>query len=460
MSLLASLALMTCMVPQGPQGSSQDTAAAKAPMLAPAEHEALRGKLIQYLVTDAAYAEAKGKDRDKASTRREKAKEDFDEEWDKAKKKTEKQGDLLGSMADMRAIFSNCFQLKPPAKSLGNLFAERNKDEQVDYSFFLPKTYKPTTPTRTIWVVPGTATADNLSTWTKASDYFAATWDKSATSGDSIFHFPHPPTGLELDPIPDFTREAGEAEEQRRIALMWSTFAETLGTYNVERNRLFLDCGRGASGFGVRFMTMFPDRFAGAILRAPVEVDDLRLGSLTGVPFLLLRTAATATAVDALKKRLEEVSPGLITVLEAKGDVPHKESTPEIEEWLKDKKRNAMPTRVVIEPNHDKFNRAYWADIDVADPLATAAPDKKPRLECVADRAANRITVKAVGVERFTLFLNDDLVDLSKEFTVVVNDKAVTEQRTRSLRDLRERVISRSDWEFLFPVAFTTAVPK
>ena len=41
--------------------------------------------------------------------------------------------------------------------------------------------------------------------------------------------------------------------------------------------------------------------------------------------------------------------------------------------------------------------------------------------------------MKARGVESFTLLLNDDLVDLDKEFTVVVNDKAVTEKRTRGL---------------------------
>ncbi len=86
--------------------------------------------------------------------------------------------------------------------------------------------------------------------------------------------------------------------------------------------------------------------------------------------------------------------------------------------------------------------------------------EKRARLECVVERGANRITVKAIGVEKFTLFLNDDLVDLDKEFTVVVNEKAFTEKRTRSFKDLRERVLTRSDWEFLFPVAVTTAVPK
>ena len=67
--------------------------------------------------------------------------------------------------------------------------------------------------------------------------------------------------------------------------------------------------------------------------------------------------------------------------------------------------------------------------------------------------------VSARGVENFTLLLNDDLVDLDKEFTVVVNDKAVTEKRTRDMRGMQERLVQRRDWDFLFPVQYESTVP-
>jgi hypothetical protein len=174
----------------------------------------------------------------------------------------------------------------------------------------------------------------------------------------------------------------------------------------------------------------------------------------------MVKSEATKAVVEALQKRIEELAPGSVTVLDAVGEYPYKDLTPKFEEWLRSKRRNAMPSKVVIEPNHDKFNNAYWADIVVADRLVSAAADKKPRLECTADRAANRITVKAVGVERFTIYLNDDLVDLDKDFTIVVNDKAVTEKKARNFRDMRENVIVRSDWELLFPVRYNATVPK
>lgn len=460
MTVLVSLALLCSLSPQGtpaaPSTPQEGAQAAKAPLLTAAEQASLRDKLANYLRDDGAYNRASGKERDKASTAREKTKEKLDEEL----KKIEKKGNVLGSMADLRAIFEGCFLVKPPTVSLGQLRHETIKEEQLAYSFFLPKAYKATTPCRTIVLVPGTTAPDKASDWVKPADWFTATWEKSASSNDTIFHVCSIPAGLEMDPIPDYSREGADAEEDRRNRAVFMTFGEVMANYNVDRPHVFLDCGRGACGYGLRLMTLFPDRFAAAVLRHPVEVDDIRLGSLTGIPILLVRTGATAAVVDALQKRLEEISPGKITVFDAADEYPFKGATPTIEKWLQDKRRNMVPPRVVIEPNHDRFNRAYWADIDTADSLLTVSPDKKPRLEVTADRSANRITVKAVGVERFTLFLNDDLLDLDKEFTVQVNEKAVTEKRTRSFRDLRDRVIGRNDWECLFPVHFSTTVPK
>ena len=109
---------------------------------------------------------------------------------------------------------------------------------------------------------------------------------------------------------------------------------------------------------------------------------------------------------------------------------------------------------------HDRFQKAYWVNIHVAESLLTAGPDAKPRLEVKADREANRVTVDAIGIERFELLLNDDLVDLDKEFTVVVNGKAKVEKRTRSFMDLKDRVVRRNDWDYLFPVKYVTTVAK
>ena len=459
MSFLAAITLFAVSLPAlpAPQGAPQEaTAAAKPPVLSPTEQAALRDKLTKFLADDASHMLASGKDREKTGRAREKSKDAFDAEW----KKHEKKGNLLASMADLRAVFDNCFQLKPAAVPLAALRKETLKDDGLDYSFYLPKAYKADKPHRTVLVVPGSLAADANGKWTKALDHFNAVWDKSPLQADTIFHVVHVPEGAELDATPDYNREGAEEEDKKRNKVVFGTFGEVMRNYNLDRNRVFLDFGRGACGFGLRFATLFPDRFAGAILRQPSAVDDLRLGSLLGMPVLLLRTPATAATVDALKARLDAASPNTTTVIDATDAYPHRGASAEIEAWIGKQRRNMTPTRVVIEPNHDMFNRAYWAKIDTAESLLTTAADKRPRLEVQADRAGNRITVKAVGVERFTLHLNDDLVDLDKEFTVIVNDKAMVEKRTRSFRELRDGVEVRYDWEFLFPAKFSTGVTK
>ena len=58
------------------------------------------------------------------------------------------------------------------------------------------------------------------------------------------------------------------------------------------------------------------------------------------------------------------------------------------------------------------------------------------------------------------LQLNDSLVDLDKDFTIVVNDKAITEKRSRDFNRMLDYVILRFDPDFLFPVQFRVRVPK
>ena len=457
MSILASLAVLA-LLPQAPQGNGQGGTepGGRPPLLTPAEQLVLRDKMANFIKCNDAYDRATAiKDREKANKAREKSKDAFEKEWDKMEKRGH---NLLGSVADLRAIYENCFLLERPEFSLGQL-REKAAKADPDYSFFLPKTYKADKPMRTVIVLPGTAAA-GAPAWAKPADYFAAVWDKTTALNDTIFQVCHVPTGLELDPVPDFGREGQAEEEQRRIEAVWSGFGPVLNAYNVDRPRVFLDCGRGACGFGVRFVSIFPDRFAGLILRQPIDVANIRLGSLLGMPVLMLQTPATAAEVAALKARLEAVTPDSVTVVEAADEYPHKGASAAIEAWMGKQTRKIAPKKVVIESNHDRFNRSYWADIDRAEPLSTAG-DAQPRLEVEADRATNRIVVKTQGIDSFFLYLNDDLIDLDKEFTVIVNDKASPEpKRTRNFREMQERLLLRRDWEYLFPVVYHATVPK
>ena len=342
MFVAATLSLLPILIPQNPgsgapAGGAQDANASskQEPLLSERDQGNLRKRLREYLAAETEYDEATGvRDREKTGKAREKARVAFEKEWDRFSKK----GDLLASMPDLRAMFFNCFKRAKPRHSLGQLHARSDKREGLDWSFFVPKTYREANPLQTLLVLPGTTSADEPAKWTKTKDYFGQVWDKSPLVENTIFHLPQIPAGLEMDPVPDYSREGAGVEEDRRHKTVLLTFGEIMRNYNVDRSRVFLDSGRGTCGYALRMASLFPDRFAGIILRAPIAIDDIRVGSLLGLPILMLRTEATGDVIDGLKQRIEEVSPGTVTVIDAKGAYPHKESGEDIIGWLQDKK--------------------------------------------------------------------------------------------------------------------------
>lgn len=449
MFLAVTLSLLS-LAPQKPAEATQGAEQEKA-ILSAREHKSLSDKLRKYLDAEIAYDQAEGKAREKAAKTRRKNKQKFEADWKKAEDKG-----AMASMGDLRAIFYNCFSNAKPDHGNGRMYSRKVKGRSWEYGIYVPKKYNVKTPWTTMLVLPD----GKGGTWSKPSDYFNKVWAKTEPMASCIVHIPQLPKGLEMDPVPDYSREGAEQEEDRRLGAVFGSFGFTLNNYNVERARVFLDCGRETCGYGTRLASVFPERFAGLILRDPVEVDDIRIGSLVGVPILLLKTGDNGAKVTAFQKRFDEKCPGMVTVLEAKGAYPHLESAADIAKWMEGKKRVMAPLKVVLEPNHDRFNRAYWVDILRADSLQTTAADEKPRMEVTADREANRITVEARGVERFELLLNDDLIDLDKEFTIVINGKAIKETRRRSFLEMKNRMIDRNDWDYLFPVKYLTSVPK
>lgn len=448
MFIAATLSLLaTTFVPQNPAESLQGG----KPVLSAGDQKKLADKLRKYLSAEIRYDASTGKAREKASKARRKAKESFEKDWTKAEDKG-----VLGSMPDLKVVFRNCFENKRPDVGKGNFYLRDVAETPFKYGIQIPKKYSEKTPWPTIVCLPG----GKGGTWTKPKDYFPKVWGGTEMLKSAILHLPMLPQGLEMDPIPDYSREGAEKVEQRRIGAVFSSLGFIMNNYNVDRSKVFLDCGDENCGFGLRLASLFPDRFAGVILRNATDVADIRIGNLLNVPVLAIESDSSKESIAALKKRWDEKCPGMLTVMAGKGAAPFLESAPDIEKWMSDKTRTMTPKKITLEPNHDRFNKTYWVGFHVADSLLTTGPDEKPRLQAVADREANRITIDAQGVERFEILLNDDLVDLSKEFTIVINGKAIKETRRRSFRDMKKRMVERNDWSYLFPVRYIATVPK
>ncbi len=447
MSLFAAFSLtLLSFAPQG-----QDVPPA---LLAPAEQKSLHDKLAEYIKSWTEYDEATDKAREKAAKAYNKAKEAFQKEWEG---RVAKKGDLMKSPADMQAIFSNCFLYE---KKQPLTLRKFDAKAQIGAHFLMvPPSYKSEKPIRTMILVPG---QDEAGAWVDGQRYFESTWDKSATAGDSIFHIPVVGKDIDFTAMPDYSKTGAEEAEKQRNGELLGSFGETSRNYNFDRSRVIVDAGKGACSFVLRAATHFPTMFAGLILRHPdaAATADLRLGSLNGMPILLIATAETEAACTKLKERLDAQTKDSCTILKATDAYPFKAATADIEKWLANVKRDVNKKRIVLEPNDDRYKKAHWVAITTMDSIHTSVADKRPRMEVEADRANNRVTVKSVGVESFTLLLNDSLLDLDKEFTVVVNDKAMSRKSARDLNKTIGFVRQRFDGDYVFPVEFSTKVPK
>jgi hypothetical protein len=454
MFVLAELALtLVSLTAPLPQGGSSDPAAGQAPLLTPAEQKSLHDKLTKMVAARIEYDGSQGRDREKAGKSYEKEREAFDKEW---AQRVEKKGNLLRSPVDVAAIFDNCFTFQ--RKTAQPIKLENPPKGVSPFCLSVPKSYKAELPARTVLVMPGAL--DSGAGWIDGREWFTSTWDKSAAVGDTLFHINQLNKDVDFDTPPNFDREGDEAKEIVRFQELLGSFGETNRGYNLDRRRVFLDCGRGSCAFALRAAANFPDRFAGLILRDPVEPGALRLGSLTGVPVLLLADGKTGAAATKLQEALNALAKDSCKVLTPTDAYPFKGAAADIEAWMAGVKRDLARPHVVLEPNDDRFRRGFWVSIDRMDVIRTSPPDQRPRIEATVDRAGNRITVKCVGIETFALTLSDALIDLDKEYTIEVNGKPFAEKRARDFNAMLDAMIKKFDPEYLFPVTFRCTVPR
>lgn len=445
MSLSFTLLLSTCaLLPQ------QDPAAAQ-PVLSKSDHDALRSKLRDYFGARADLRDAAENRRAAMGKKETAARDKFLKDWEGRNGKK----DALASVVDLRAIFDNCFEFERQTGT-GDVRSMKPKGFPA-YDLVLSKKYKADSPTPTVLMLRG---HDADKGWRPARDWYEHTWKAATEAQDYMFVMPDLNESVDFDPPVDLSKPEGEVTDGKRIETILAGLGGAMRGLNVDRDRLFFDCGRGSCSYALRLATYFPHLFTGLVLRTPTDPGDIRLDSLTGVPVLLLRTDDTKDVCERLAAALNKLQEGAATVLDAKGDYPHAESAADIAAWMAPRTRNMFRPRVVIANNHDRMKRAFWVFMGVAEPIAGVKPADRPRLEVVADRATNKITVTAHSVSDFSLLLNDALLDLDKEITTVINGKAQPPFKVdRSVKKLLDYVFNYNDSSMLFVTERGFAVP-
>jgi len=334
------------------------------------------------------------------------------------------------------------------------------RDRTYRYALSVPLTYQPDKGYGLVVCLHGAGFS---------GDAYLERW-QSRLGDDYILVCPTYPSGAW------FTRQAEH--------LVLAVIERVQAQYHVDPDRVFLT-GMSNGGIGTWLIGMHQaPRFAGI---APMASG---LDSVL-MPFLANLRATPVYIIHGAKDQVMpvELSRTISRELAAIG-YPHiyreherehpmagghyfpREELPDLVAWFNAQRRNPLPTSLTVVREASHFQSFGWVRIDATDPIAAFAEDlvskrdeltkqkRYARLDASIS-APNRIDVETERIQRYTLFLNDQLVDLSKPVTVVTNKQVSFEGLVApSVETLLRQARARKDSRQLFPVQLTIQVLK
>ena len=148
-----------------------------------------------------------------------------------------------------------------------------------------------------------------------------------------------------------------------------------------------------------------------------------------------------------------------------------KEEVPDLVSWFNRQRRESLPTRLTVVREASHFQLFNWVRLDATDPIAAFSDDlvdkrderikrrDYAKLDAVI-REGNRIEVQTNHVRRYSLFLNETLIDPTKPLTVITNGEvSFAGTVTPSVETLLRQARLRQDPQRLFTIHLSITVP-
>lgn len=293
---------------------------------------------------------------------------------------------------------------------------------------------------------------------------------KTRLSEDYLLACPTYPSGAW------FTRRAEE--------LVLATIKEVQARYHVDPNRIFLT-GMSNGGIGAWLIGMHHASVFAGIAPMASGLDNVLmpfLANLRQTPIYMIHgkkdqvmpvdlSRSLARELDALGypyiyREHEREHPV------AGGHYFPKEELPDLVAWFDSHRREPLPTRLTVVRDGSHFQAFNWVRLDSTDPIAAFSDDLvdkrderiKRRVYAKLDasiREGNRVEVQTHHVRRYSLFLNESLIDPAKPLTVLTNGQvSFTGTVTPSLETLLRQARLRQDSQRLFPIHLSISVPS
>ncbi len=273
-----------------------------------------------------------------------------------------------------------------------------------------------------------------------------------------------------------FTRRAEE--------LVLETIRQAERRYHIDSDRVFLT-GMSNGGIGAWLIGMHHAPLFAGIAPMASGLDDVLmpfLANLRSTPVYIIHGEKDQVMpVDLSRSIARELDVlGYPYVYRehqrehpmAGGHYFPREELPDLVVWFNRQRREPLPTNLTVVRDGSHFHPFNWVRLDATDPIATFSEDLvdkrderiKRRMYARLDVSIaghNHIEVKAEHVQRYSVFLNERLIDFSKPLTVVTNGRLSFEGTvTPSVETLLRQARLRQDPERLFSVHLTIAIAK
>ena len=273
-----------------------------------------------------------------------------------------------------------------------------------------------------------------------------------------------------------FTRDAEE--------LVLATIRSVQRRYHIDPDRIFLT-GMSNGGIGAWVIGMHDAPIFAGIAPMAGGLDGVLmpfLANLRSTPIYIIHGAKDQVMPVELSRAItKELTRLGYPFVYREHDREHpmagghyfpREELPQLVAWLNAQRRDPLPTSVTVVREASHFQSFGWVRIDSTDAIAAFSDDLVSKRDDLIKRreyarldvsvvSQNRIEVQAERVQRYSLFLNEQLIDPSKPLVVLTNGQVSFDGPvTPSLETLLRQARLRQDSRQLFPIHLAIQVRK
>lgn len=270
---------------------------------------------------------------------------------------------------------------------------------------------------------------------------------------------------------------------KRAEALVLASIKQVRRHYHVDPDRIFLT-GMSNGGIGTWLIGMHQAPLFAGLAPMASGLDQVLmpfLANLRNTPVYMIHGEKDQVMPVELSRSISRELTALgypHVYREHQGEHPvagghyfPREELPELSAWLNRQRRDPLPARLTVVREASHFQSFDWVRIDATDPIAAFADDLvSKRDESIRRReyakldativAPDRIEVTTERVRRYSLFLNEGMIDVSKPLTVSTNGTVSFEGLVRpSVEHLLRQMRLRDDPRQVFSIHLTMSAP-